>query len=211
MKKETNKLEFNQNGILIRDLTAKDRIIDSARKLFFNHGVNPVSMAMIAKSARVSKSTIYSRFSDKTDILRNVLEEECKRIFDGSIDLPDTAIEFKKLLVSIGDNIISLINDPEIIQMGQLMFAESIKHADITTVFFEKTYLLTSKKIEKIIAHGKKKKFISTPHSATLLSEILLSGWKSNDFYGALLGKRLRNNQKYGNNVKKVLEIVLGI
>ena len=78
-------------------MDARERIIETAIKLFRENGIRPVTMDWIASEAGVSKRTIYELFSDKSDLLgvciseinrRNV--EELHRIRRNSCNIIDT-------------------------------------------------------------------------------------------------------------------------
>lgn len=75
----------------------RERIIQTAIRLFRQNGIRPVTMDWIASEAGVSKRTIYELFSDKSDLLsvciseinrRNV--EELHRIRKNSCNIIDT-------------------------------------------------------------------------------------------------------------------------
>jgi hypothetical protein len=51
----------------------RNKIIDSAGKLFVENGIKLVTMDMIAQSMGISKRTIYENFKDKDDLLSNFL------------------------------------------------------------------------------------------------------------------------------------------
>ena len=57
----------------VQDTTHK-RIVDSAAKLFYDHGINPVGVAQICETAKVSKRTLYKHFETK-DILASAAME----------------------------------------------------------------------------------------------------------------------------------------
>lgn len=52
----------------------EELIINKARELFFFYGVKSVSMDDLAKSAGISKKTIYQYFSDKNQVLDSVVK-----------------------------------------------------------------------------------------------------------------------------------------
>jgi AcrR family transcriptional regulator len=45
----------------------------AARKVFFDHGYERTSMAMIIKAAGISKTTLYARYANKEDLFRATL------------------------------------------------------------------------------------------------------------------------------------------
>jgi len=52
----------------------KDHIIETATKLFLQHGVKSITLDRIVKELRTSKRTIYQHFEDKTDLLKACLQ-----------------------------------------------------------------------------------------------------------------------------------------
>lgn len=61
------------DGYERRSSLKKQAIMDAAQKLFFEHGVNDVSIAEIARTAQVSQVTIYNYFGSKDKLLREVI------------------------------------------------------------------------------------------------------------------------------------------
>ena len=59
------------------------RLIETARHLFFRHGIRRISIEEICREADVSKMTFYKHFHDKGDLIRTILkilqEEELTR------------------------------------------------------------------------------------------------------------------------------------
>lgn len=54
----------------------KERILAEAEQLFWKYGVRSVTMEDIAKPLGISKKTIYQHFTDKEDILYQVIQEK---------------------------------------------------------------------------------------------------------------------------------------
>ena len=54
----------------------KERILTAAEQLFWKYGVRSVTMEDIAKQLGISKKTIYQHFTDKEDILYQVIQEK---------------------------------------------------------------------------------------------------------------------------------------
>lgn len=57
----------------------KERILDEAERLFWKYGVRSVTMEDIARKLGISKKTIYQHFSDKEQILYQVIESKTGR------------------------------------------------------------------------------------------------------------------------------------
>ncbi|MFT4569015.1 MAG: AcrR family transcriptional regulator [Saprospiraceae bacterium] len=55
-------------------MITKELIIDTATKLFMQHGVKTITIDRIVKELRTSKRTLYSHFEDKVTLLRACLD-----------------------------------------------------------------------------------------------------------------------------------------
>lgn len=80
-------------------METRDKILDVATELFARYGVRAVTMEDIARSAGISKKTIYQEFADKKDLVKvtfaRLLEEDRNKIealADGADDLIEQLI-----------------------------------------------------------------------------------------------------------------------
>ena len=71
----------------------KEKILTEAERLFWKYGVRTITMDDIARRLAISKKTIYQYFTDKEDIVYQVVSfhiehemTECDRLFDGSLN-----------------------------------------------------------------------------------------------------------------------------
>ncbi|MCY8910784.1 TetR/AcrR family transcriptional regulator [Bacillus atrophaeus] len=67
---------------LPREEINRRRILESAKELFIEHGVETVNMHQIAKMAGVGQATLYRRYTEKGDICIEVVREECQPLFE---------------------------------------------------------------------------------------------------------------------------------
>lgn len=83
----------------------KNRIIDAAKKRFFNYGYRKVTMDEIASDLGISKKTLYKYFSSKEAIARQVIscfQEEIACLFeDKKKAIADPVERFETLVVEI--------------------------------------------------------------------------------------------------------------
>lgn len=63
-----------------RDFT-RQRLIDAARELFLRNGTRATSVDDIAKSAGTSRATFYAHFTDKQDVIRELMREVYETAF----------------------------------------------------------------------------------------------------------------------------------
>src|SRR5580693_2394186 len=56
------------------EVSARDRLLDAASELFYEHGVHTVGIDTIIERAGVAKATLYSTFGSKEELVRAYLE-----------------------------------------------------------------------------------------------------------------------------------------
>ena len=67
---------------LSKDKIIRQRILDAARMLFIEQGVESVNMHQIAKMAEVGQASLYRRYTEKGDICMEIVHAECQPLFD---------------------------------------------------------------------------------------------------------------------------------
>jgi AcrR family transcriptional regulator len=82
------------------DSSKRRQILDGARKVFMDLGFDGASMGEIARSAGVSKGTLYVYFADKNRLFEAIVEEEALEQgkaafnFDSARDVTTTLLDF---------------------------------------------------------------------------------------------------------------------
>jgi AcrR family transcriptional regulator len=89
------------------DSSKRRQILDGARKVFMDLGFDGASMGEIARSAGVSKGTLYVYFADKNALFEAIVEEESLEQgkiafdFDPARDVETTLREFGRAYVQV--------------------------------------------------------------------------------------------------------------
>jgi AcrR family transcriptional regulator len=98
----------NALGVVTEEDSSKRRqILDGARKVFMDLGFDAASMNEIARSAGVSKGTLYVYFADKNRLFEAIIEDEALEQgklsfnFDSSRDPETTLREFGQAYVAL--------------------------------------------------------------------------------------------------------------
>jgi len=100
----------SQNVVLLsgeEESSKRRQILDGARKVFMDLGFDGASMGEIARSAGVSKGTLYVYFADKNRLFEAIVEEETLEQgklafnFDPTRDVPTTLREFGKAYIEL--------------------------------------------------------------------------------------------------------------
>ena len=93
--------------VVDEDSSKRRQIIDGARKVFMDLGFDGASMGEIARSAGVSKGTLYVYFADKSRLFEAIVEEEALEQgkvafnFDPERDVPTTLREFGQAYIEL--------------------------------------------------------------------------------------------------------------
>src|SRR4051812_12710934 len=89
------------------DSSKRRQILDGARKVFMDLGFDGASMNEIARSAGVSKGTLYVYFADKNRLFEAIVEEEALERgqvtfnFDPERDVATTLREFGQAYIQM--------------------------------------------------------------------------------------------------------------
>jgi AcrR family transcriptional regulator len=89
------------------DSSKRRQILDGARKVFMDLGFDGASMGEIARSAGVSKGTLYVYFADKSRLFEAIVEEESLEQgkvafnFDPERDVTTTLMEFGQAYIQM--------------------------------------------------------------------------------------------------------------
>lgn len=66
---------FNTNNFNMKKQKARDRILETTKRLFYRQGYNSTGINQIIEEADVAKSTLFQHFPTKTVLCRSYLEE----------------------------------------------------------------------------------------------------------------------------------------
>ena len=112
-------------------------ILRAARKLFFEHGVEAVTIEEIAEAAGVAKTTIYYKFGRKEDVFNAVFEhlgEDAVADFPGEID-PDACP--RETLLKLCRRLVTALANRELMGPEPLFLLEAKRKPELGRKFFE--------------------------------------------------------------------------
>jgi TetR/AcrR family transcriptional regulator, mexJK operon transcriptional repressor len=141
-----------------RDAAKRAAIVEAARQLFLNHGLEAVKMDHIADLADVSKMTLYNYFADKMALFLAVVEHENGRI-ESSLNVGEQQSgAFEEVLVGFGIRLLTFLFSPEITHIDRLLSAELFRHPLLGQRFYragpKRMWDALSAIIEKAVASG---------------------------------------------------------
>jgi TetR/AcrR family transcriptional repressor of mexJK operon len=113
------------------------KIVAAAHAEFLEHGYAGTSMDSIAGRARVSKTTLYTRFSSKDALFAAVIAAECGR--HGMRFRPEEfrGLPVEEALFRIGRRFVDLITSHEAVLAHRIVTAEASRFPEVAQAFFD--------------------------------------------------------------------------
>lgn len=123
-----------------RDPRKREAIVESARALFFERGVEAVAMEAVATAAGVSKMTLYGLFPTKSALFEAVVHARGEALLamfaaprraGGGAGTQDLAT----LLREFGTTLLSFLVQPDVRNFAAMMAMEGHRHPDLMRSF----------------------------------------------------------------------------
>jgi TetR/AcrR family transcriptional regulator, mexJK operon transcriptional repressor len=112
-------------------------ILDAAEAYFLELGYERTSLDVVAKTALVSKLTIYSHFADKDALFKAVIERKCEQHSMSPSYLQLASLAPNIALEEIGINFVNLVLSDEAIKLHRTIEAESPRDPKSALLFYE--------------------------------------------------------------------------
>jgi AcrR family transcriptional regulator len=117
--------------------TKRRQIVEGAREVFLARGFDAASMGDIAKTAGVSKGTLYVYFKNKEELFAAIVQQECGSHAEGSFPLDNTDADIESVLTRIGTEMVSFICQPEKASSLRIVIAIADRMPEIGKAFYE--------------------------------------------------------------------------
>ena len=119
-----------------RDPAKREALIRSARALFLERGSDAVTMDQVLARAGVSRATLYSNFSDKTELLAAVIAAGANSFLAGVWDEQSVDQPVEQNLVRFGDRLLAFIAEAETMAFERLVAQAALAAPEHGTRFF---------------------------------------------------------------------------
>ncbi|HEY9296928.1 MAG TPA: TetR/AcrR family transcriptional regulator [Phormidium sp.] len=167
----------------------REQILQGAMQEFLAQGFTATSMDRVAKTAGVSKATVYSHFEDKEGLFVTLIERLAQRKFQlimGSLSLSE---EPKILLRQLATVLLDqMCNDPEYMIFVRLVIAESGRFPNLAKTFVRNIAKPAVETLTQYLATHPELK-ISDPEATARI------------FLGALIHFKLSQEVLHGNEI----------
>lgn len=137
----------------------RDRILETAGRMFVHHGYKSVTMDGIAEAVPVSKATLYNHFKDKEDLFQAVIVRRClslTSILERNLDANEDPV---KVLTGIAKQFLKLVLSPDAVNMHRIMIAEANEFPELGKMFYQsgplRSHTLVADYLSKLKKAGK--------------------------------------------------------
>jgi TetR/AcrR family transcriptional repressor of mexJK operon len=181
------------------------RLIRVARQAFIAHGYGATSMNQVARAARLSKTTLYTRFPSKGDLFRAIIDEQIRRI--GGVGVrPIYRASSDTLEAKLRDYIehmtrISLRG--EILHINRLIFSEATRFPELGEAASRRAWVGV-RQVAALIEEYSAKDGIPCrdPLGAADIYLMMHKGW----YYSRMLTDRAVSNAEMTAAIEKILK-----
>jgi AcrR family transcriptional regulator len=132
------------------DSSKRRQILGGARKVFMDLGFDGASMGEIARSAGVSKGTLYVYFTDKCRLFEAIVEQEMLQQDEVSFDL-DPARDAPTTLKEFGEAYVALLCRPGGGSAIRTVMAIAERMPDVGRRFYERVLAYTINRLAQFL------------------------------------------------------------
>lgn len=112
-----------------------ERIVDTAKELFFTQGFDRTSVEQIAATAHIAKRTIYSRFPSKAEIFEAVVKSHIDRHFTLFGDLDVDGLKLRDKLGKIAEALLDHYLLTDALDIDRAIASEGIHFPGLAEVY----------------------------------------------------------------------------
>ncbi len=162
-------------------------MLAAARELFLERGVEAVTVDQVIAGAKVSRSTYYSNFADRRELLAAVIGQESERIVTDDAATAYEAANLREALTSYGDAFMIFLADPDTMRLDPLILHARQSQPELATSFFAAGPRRVWTILERIIVAGQKRGELADVEPALAVNDLigLWQGcWRTELMYG---------------------------
>ena len=112
-------------------------VLGGAREIFLRDGFEGASVDDIASAAGVSKATLYSYFSDKRELFREVTRVECERMAETTLARIDFNAPPREVFTTAAHSLTRFLLSNFSLQMFRTCVAEAARFPELGQAFYQ--------------------------------------------------------------------------
>ena len=129
-----------------------DQVVEGARQVFMTDGFEGANVDEIARTAGVSKATLYSYFPDKALLFSEVARQECCRMAEETVSTLDLGGPIRDLLTSAAMQVMTFLLSDFAQAMFRICVSERDRFPEIARTFYESGPEMGRKHLEELLA-----------------------------------------------------------
>ncbi len=118
------------------DSPRRRRVLDAAAQLFIARGYGAVSMDEIARTAGVSKATLYAHFGSKDQLFETIIRDGCQAGI-GPDFLPSDETDLRRALTALGGRALRFLLQEQSLAIFRVVLAENVRFPELGRAFYE--------------------------------------------------------------------------
>jgi TetR/AcrR family transcriptional regulator, mexJK operon transcriptional repressor len=112
-------------------------VLGGAREIFLRDGFEGASVDDIARAAGVSKATLYSYFSDKRELFREITRVECERMAETTLARIDFNAPPREVFTTAAHSLTRFLLSNFSLQMFRTCVAEAARFPELGQAFYQ--------------------------------------------------------------------------
>ncbi len=180
--------ERDRPGETLPEPSPKRRaVVDAAEALFLELGYGAVSMDAVARTASVSKATLYAYFTSKDQLFATIVAERGLNHCLDATTFPAQVTDLRATLRSVGEKMVRFMLRPGALAIYRVAIAESLRFPELGRAFFENGPDRTRQRLTAWLELQQRAGHVVVP-DPDLAAHQLLALLKSSSFMRATLG-----------------------
>jgi TetR/AcrR family transcriptional repressor of mexJK operon len=114
-----------------------ERILSASREIFMEMGYSATSMDLVAQRARISKTTLYTRFPSKEELYSATIRAECERRGMGFQPEEFDDLPLRDTLIQVGRRFVDLLWSEPGVRIHQSVMGEAMRMPEVAQLFFQ--------------------------------------------------------------------------
>jgi TetR/AcrR family transcriptional repressor of mexJK operon len=115
----------------------RQAVLDAAAALFMAQGYEAVSMDAVARTAGVSKATLYAYFSSKDQLFATIIGEACREKIAAGALLPSDVTDLRAALTAFGGRLLRFFLEERALAIHRVVISESIRFPELGRAFYD--------------------------------------------------------------------------
>lgn len=113
------------------------QVLEAAEKLFLSQGYGAVSMDAVARTAGVSKATLYAHFESKDQLFATIVGDKALANTVEESLFPETVADFRAALETIGQRVLRFMLRERTLAIYRIALSESARFPELGHAFHE--------------------------------------------------------------------------